>query len=102
MIKSKATLLLFTISMLLGAFSANAICSGCVFVGPADPDFDDPAATYSAVVKQLIWYTNENGQQTTRWNYTTLTGRTLAYCQQQVSAVMASPNVSIVQFCQKD
>ncbi len=101
MIRSKISMILFTMSMLLGAFSANAICTGCVSVGPVEDDFD-PAATYSAVVSYITWYTNENGQHTHRVNFLTLTGTTMAYCQQQLSAVMNSPGTTIVQFCHKD
>lgn len=101
MIKSKITVLLFTMSMLLGAFSANAVCTGCTFEGPADDEID-MYGSFSAIVKQIIWYTNEYGQRTTRLNFTTLTGTTMTYCQQQLSAVMNSPGVTVVQFCQQD
>lgn len=95
--------ILFTFSLLLGAASAQAACTGCTAVGVGrDDDFDDPSATYSAEVSYITWYTNENGQRTHRVNFLTLTGSTMAYCQQQLNAVLASPGVSVVQFCQKD
>ncbi len=104
MIKSKIKTGLFTMSLLLGAVSAQAACTGCVGIGigVGDDDFDDPFATYSAVVSYRIWYTNSAGQRTSRLNFLTLTGTTLAYCQQQLSAVTNSPGVTVVQFCQKD
>jgi len=101
MIKSKISILLFALSMLLGAVSANAACSGCVLIGPVEEDFD-PFATYSAIVTYITWHTNENGQHVHRVNYLTLTGSTMPYCQQQLTAVMNSPGTSVVQFCQKD
>lgn len=103
MIKSKIKTGLFVLSMLLGAVSAQAACSGCgIGIGVGDDDLDDPFATYSAVVKQYIWYNNSQGLRTGYWRYTTLTGSTLAYCQQQLSAVLGSPGTILVQFCQKD
>ncbi len=102
--KTKFKTGLFALSLLLGAVSAQAACNGCapIGVGVGDDDFDDPYATYSAVVKQYIWYTNSSGQRTGYWNYTTLTGTTMAYCQQQLSAVLGSPGTMLVQFCEKD
>lgn len=94
--------LLFTISLLFGAASAQAACTGCTPIGPLDPDLDDPFATYSAVVSYITWHTNAQGRRYHQVNYLTLTGSTMAYCQQQLSAATNSPGVSVVQFCQKD
>ena len=95
--------LLFATSLLFGAVSAQAACSGCTAVGIAGPDdLDDPFATYSAEVKYITWHTNQHGQMVHRVNFLTLTGSTMAYCQQQLNAVLASPGVSVVQYCQKD
>jgi hypothetical protein len=95
--------LLFTISLLFGAVSAQAACTGCTAVGVSGPDdLDDPFATYSAVVSYITWHTNAQGRRYHQVNYLTLTGSTMAYCQQQLSAVTNSPGVSVVQFCQKD
>ena len=99
--KSKTSILLFTLSLLLGSLTANAACTGCVYVGPIDDDIDH-LATYSAVVRYTTWHTNEHGQSYSRVNFLTLTGTSMAYCQQQLSAVMNSPGTSVVQFCQKD
>jgi hypothetical protein len=92
----------FAGSLLLGAVSAQAACSTCVATGPIIWEPDDPFATYSAVVKQRLWHQNSSGQWTSYDNYTTLTGDTMAYCQQQLNAVMGCPGVTVVQFCQKD
>jgi hypothetical protein len=92
---------LFTGSLLLGAVSAQAACNGCVGTGPVDLDLDD-IRSYSAVVKYRVWYTNSNGQHTSRLEFLTLTGSTMAYCQQQLNAVLNSPGVSVVQHCQAD
>ena len=95
--------LLFATSLLFGAVSAQAACSGCTAVGISGPDdLDDPFATYSAKVSYITWHTNHLGQTFHRVNFLTLTGSTMAYCQQQLNAVMASPGVSVVQYCQKD
>lgn len=91
----------FTGSLLLGAVSAQAACTGCVGTGPVDIDRDD-IRSYSAVVKYRIWFYNSSGQYTSQVQYLTLTGTTLAYCQQQLSAVLNSPGVSVVQYCQAD
>ena len=99
--KSKFSVLLFVISMILGASSAQAACNGCVFTGPIDID-RDPVYSYSAVVKYRIWVTNSAGQQTSQLQFLTLTGSTMAYCQQQLAAVTASPGVTVVQYCQAD
>ena len=102
MIKSKFTLALFVISMLLGGAAAQAACSTCVATGPVDFEPDDPRATYSAVVKYTTWAHNSSGQWTHTVNYLTLTGSTMAYCQQQLSAAMGTPGTSVVQHCQID
>lgn len=102
MIKSKFTLVLFVISMLLGGAAAQAACSTCVPTGPIEWEPDDPWATYSATVSYITWSYNRYGQYVHTVNYLTLTGDTMAYCQQQLSAATASPGVSVVQFCQKD
>ena len=65
-------------------------------------DRDPVGSTYSAQVKYTTWGYNSNGQYVSTLNFLTLTGTTMAYCQQQLSAVMASPGVSVVQFCQID
>jgi ABC-type sugar transport system substrate-binding protein len=87
--------------LLAGSWTAEARCNGCS-VGVIIIEPDDPFATYSAVVRSLQWRQNEQGQNTSYWQYTTLTGTTMAYCQQQLNAVLASPNVYVVQFCQQD
>jgi len=92
---------LFTGSVVLGAVSAQAACNGCVGTGPADLDIDD-ARSYSAVVKYRTWYINSNGHHTSQVNFLTLTGSTMAYCQQQLNAVTNSPGVTVVQYCQAD
>ncbi len=99
--KSKLSVLLFTLSLLLGAVSAQAACTGCVATGPVDIDRDD-IRSYSAVVKYRIWVTTPSGTQTSQLQFLTLTGTTMAYCQQQLNAVTNSPNVTVVQFCQAD
>ncbi len=98
---SKMSLLLFVACMLLGAVSAQAACNGCVATGPIDID-RDPVYSYSAVVKYRIWVINSSGQQTSQLQFLTLTGSTMAYCQQQLAAVTNSPGVTVVQFCQAD
>ena len=102
--KSTMTLLLFLASLFLGITSAQAACTGCtpIGIGVGDDDFDDPYATYSAVVTYITWHTNAQGQRYHRVNYLTLTGSTMVYCQQQLNAVMASPGTSVVQYCQQD
>jgi hypothetical protein len=90
----------FTGSLLLGTVSAQAACSTCRPTGPVDWEPDDLFTTYSAVVKQIIQYQNAQGQWTSYWNYTTLTGTTQAYCEQQLSAALTNPNVIVVQFCE--
>ncbi len=62
-------------------------------------DPDPVGSTYSATVKYTTWGTNGSGQYTSTVNYLTLTGTTMAYCQQQLNSVMASPGVTVVQFC---
>lgn len=92
----------FASSLLLGAVCAHAACSTCVATGPVEWEPDDPARTYSAVVKQILWHQNASGLWTSYWNFTTLTGSTMAYCQQQLNAVLGNPNVIVVQYCQGD
>lgn len=101
MIKSKISTFLFTLSLLLGALSAQAACSGCV-VGVIKEDIIEPNATYSAIVSYTTWHTNEYGQTVHQVNFLTLTGSTMAYCQQQFNAVMNSPGTTAVQFCHKN
>ena len=101
MIKTKLFITAFALSLLFGSFSADARCTGCTTVGVV-VDFDDPRTTYSAIVTYITWYTNAQGQHVHQVNYLTLTGTTMAYCQQQLNAVMASPGTSVVQFCQID
>jgi hypothetical protein len=91
---------LFTGSLLLGAASAQAACTGCVHTGPVDIDPD--IRSYSAVVKYRTWHYNSSGQYTSQVQYLTLTGSTMAYCQQQLASVTNSPGVTVVQFCQAD
>ncbi len=98
---SKFSVLLFVTSLLLSASAAQAACTGCTPIGPVDID-RDPVYSYSAVVSYRTWYTNASGQHTSQINYLTLTGTTMAYCQQQLAAVTASPGVTVVQFCQAD
>ncbi|WP_223789439.1 hypothetical protein [Marinicella meishanensis] len=92
---------LFTGSLLLGAVSAQAACNGCVGTGPVDLDLDD-IRSYSAVVKYRVWFYNSNGQYTSQVQFLTLTGSTMAYCQQQLASVTNSPGVTVVQYCQAD
>lgn len=101
---SKITWLLFVACLFLGFTSAQAACTGCtpIGIGVGDDDFDDPTATYSAIVTYITWHTNAQGQRYHRVNYLTLTGSSMTYCQQQLNSVTASPNVSVVQYCQKD
>lgn len=101
MLKTKVLMAAVGASMLMGSFTANALCNGCVATGPIDVDLDDPRTTYSAVVKYRTWHSTGSGQ-TSQINYLTLTGSTMAYCQQQLSAVLNSPGVTVVQFCQAD
>ena len=100
MLRIKVLMAVFGVTMLLGTFTANALCTGCVSV--QRHDFDDPWTTYSGVVTYITWYTNEHGQHTHRVNYLTLTGDTMAYCQQQVNAALATPGTSLHQHCQAD
>jgi|GEM_PF-2136743 len=101
---SKITLLLFLASLFLGITTAQAACTGCtpIGIGVGDDDLDDPYATYSAVVTYITWHTNAQGRRYHQVNYLTVTGSTMAYCQQQLNAVTASPGVSVVQYCQQD
>ncbi len=64
-----------------------------------DPPPPPPGATYSATVKYTTWGYNSSGQYTSTVNYLTLTGTTMAYCQQQLNSVTNSPGVTVVQYC---
>lgn len=100
--KTKVFLAAFTLSLLFGSFTASAACSTCVPVGGLGPDDDIiEFGSFSAKVRWTNPHQGPDGRYYT-YSYTTLTGTTMAYCQQQLNAVLANPNVSVVQYCQAD
>ena len=85
------------ITLSVGSFSAQAMCTGCTYVGPVDVDLDY-LYHWEARVKYQVWYTNASRQHTMRWDYLTLSGTTQTYCQNQLSSVVAS-GATVVQYC---
>ncbi len=100
---SKIKLFLVVIAMTLsfGSFNANAACSDCVPIGVGPADDIIEYGSFSAKVRWVNVQVGPDGRTYT-YSYLTLTGTTLAYCQQQVNAVMGNGNVSVVQPCQAD
>lgn len=99
MIKAKLFMAAFAMSLLFGSFSANALCTGCTWepIG----DFDIVYGSFSATVRWVDPHEGPDGRYFT-YRYSTLTGNTMASCQQQLSSVLASPGVSVVSGCQAD
>lgn len=102
MMKTKLFIVAFAMSLMFGTFSAQALCPGCtggVVVGPDDDIIE--FGSFSVRVKWVDPHYGPDGRYYT-YSYLTLTGTTMAYCQQQVNAVMAGGNVTVVQPCQAD
>jgi len=101
MSKAKLFLVVFTMCLFLGSFNANAMCPGCTSVVEEKGDDIIVYGSFSARVKWIDVHYGPDGRLFT-YSYLTLTGTTMAYCQQQLNAVLASPGVSVVQACQAD
>lgn len=101
--KAKLFLMAFAMTMVFGSFSANALCTECtgagVGVGPGDDII--VYGSFSATVRSIDPHYGPDGRYLT-YSYYTVTGSTMAYCQQQLNAVMANPNVYVVYPCQAD
>ena len=101
MIKTKLFMLAFAMSLVFGSFTASALCTGCTVIGVGPGDDIIEYGSFSARVRWTNPHYGPDGRYYT-YSYSTVTGTTMAYCQQQLNAVMANPNVSVVQYCQAD
>ncbi|MCX7553637.1 hypothetical protein OS175_07080 [Marinicella sp. S1101] len=103
MSKTKLFLMAFAMTLSFATFTADAACTGCtpigIGVGPDDDIIE--FGSFSATVRWVNPHEGPDGRYYT-YSYLTLTGTTMAYCQQQVSAVMGNGNVSVVSPCQAD
>lgn len=102
MMKTKLFIVAFAMSLMFGTFSAQALCPGCTGGVIAEPGDDIiEFGSFSARVKWVDPHYGPDGRYYT-YRYLTLNGTTMAYCQQQVNAVMAGGNMTVVQPCQAD
>ncbi len=101
MSKTKLFLMALAMTFSFGTFTANAACTGCTPIGIGPGDDIIEFGSFSATVRWVNPHEGPDGRYYT-YSYLTLTGTTMAYCQQQVNAVMGNGNVSVVSPCQAD